>query len=89
MLLWAMFTSGFIFGVLLTLSVVLGKEEVEYGQDKESSRIDALEYLSPWEIHDRIIKPNVKITQTITETSAATSSHQKHPVSILGISPEE
>lgn len=69
MLLWAIFTLGFMFGVFFTLVVFVGDKnellKVQENLKTTHSRVNRQDKLNPWEVHAKLVKPNV---ENISET---------------------
>lgn len=55
MIIWAVFTLGYLFGVFFSLGVLLGKDKE--GELVKSSITKEL-YANVWETHAHLIKPN-------------------------------
>lgn len=68
MLLWAVFTLGYLFGVFFTLGVFLKKEVVEGLYEEDLFQKD-LEGKDAWEIHSQLIEPNVGVAKKSRDIS--------------------
>jgi len=56
MFIWAVFTLGFFFGVFLSLSVFVGKDDLE---EKSLVKSDILNFPdNPWENHKKLLRIN-------------------------------
>ena len=86
MLLFAMFTLGYFFGVFITLKVFGQKDQVEKHQPAESALISELNKdLSSWEIFTQLTKINYPIGASDTLYN---TKHMKmqHPQRVARIS---
>ncbi|OGM03939.1 hypothetical protein A2715_02490 [Candidatus Woesebacteria bacterium RIFCSPHIGHO2_01_FULL_39_32] len=66
MLLWAIFTLGFLFGVFLALSVFLKKDIVEGSYNEKFVSLKS-ESTDPWFIHKNLIRVNT-IARKVSRT---------------------
>ena len=67
MLLWALFTLGFFFGVFMTLGVFLKKDVVEGVESGEGHQID---FSDPWLLHRKLVEVNYKRRKASTHADS-------------------
>ena len=73
MLLFAIFTAGYLFGVFLTLGVFLKKEAVEEVSSLKTVDAEEFKSMDSWEVFERL----TKVTETTTERDRSQQILQK------------
>ena len=81
MLLFALFTLGYFFGVILTLGVFLRKKSVGEVTDFHGINLESIDAGDPWEVHRQLIKVNGDITPA---NMGSEVGKQKRRLKLLG-----
>jgi len=80
MLIWAVFTLGYLFGVFFALGVLLRKEEVEgVSYTTDSTSPHDFQSDNPWKTFQKLIKPNYPKKTVLTPTASIINNTEDSP----------